>query len=223
MSMNIVMLGPPGAGKGTQAERISATFGWKQISTGDIFRAALADGTPLGLEAKKYMEAGELVPDEIVEGIVAERLKEPDLEDGFVLDGFPRNLHQAKALDRMLEENGSKIDLVINIAVDTETLVRRLSGRRVCKKCGANFHVLFNPPSKAGICDNCGGDLYQREDDNEETVRRRLKVYEEQTEPVVSYYKPSGRLVSIDGTGAPDEVFMEIQSAINKFSGGATT
>lgn len=223
MGMNIVMLGPPGAGKGTQAERIAANFGWKQISTGDIFRSALAEGTPLGLEAKKYMEAGELVPDDIVEGIVAERLKRPDLKDGFILDGFPRNLHQAEALDAMLGENGGKIDLVINITVDTETLVKRLSGRRVCSKCGTNFHLLFDPPEVAGICDSCGGDLYQRDDDNEDTVRRRLKVYEEQTEPVVSYYNPSGRLVSIDGTGTPDEVFMEIHAAINKFSGGAPT
>ncbi len=221
MDMNIVMLGPPGAGKGTQAERIFAQFGWKPISTGDIFRVALAEGTPLGLEAKKYMEAGELVPDDIVEGIVADRLKKPDVKDGFILDGFPRNLHQAKALDKMLEESGGKIDLVINITVDTETLVKRLSGRRVCRKCGANFHLLFNPPAVEGICDHCGGELYQREDDNEETVRTRLKVYEELSEPVVSYYNPSGRLLSIDGTGTPDEVYMEIHAAIELASGGA--
>lgn len=208
------MLGPPGAGKGTQAEKICETYGMPQVATGDIFRAALAEGTPLGLEAREYMDAGELVPDEVVEGIVTERLKEGDCAGGFLLDGFPRNIHQAHALDRFLEAEGRSLDLVVNLEVDDEKLVRRITGRRVCRNCGANHHVDFNPPASEGVCDACGGELYQRDDDNEETVRKRLQVYADQTEPVISYYRPTGKLVSIDGSGTVDEVFHEIKEKL---------
>lgn len=212
--MNLVLLGPPGAGKGTQAGKLAAKYQVPQVATGDIFRAALAQGTPLGLEAKKYMDAGDLVPDEIVEGIVFERLTHDDCATGFILDGFPRNTHQAEALDGFLDDQNSGIDVVLNISVDTEELIRRLTGRRVCRSCGANYHVDFDPPEVDGTCDECGGELYQRDDDNEKTVRNRLDVYREQTEPVIDYYRQSGTLVQIDGTGTPGEVFEEIGEAI---------
>lgn len=213
--MRIVLLGPPGAGKGTQAERMSDRYDLPQVATGDIFRAALAEGTPLGLEAKRFMDAGELAPDELVEGMVFERLGRDDCRGGFILDGFPRNIHQAEALDRSMAEAGGEIDLVINIVVEPDVLVERLTGRRVCRDCGANHHLRFNAPSRQGVCDACGGELYQRDDDNEETVRNRLDVYSRQTEPLIAYYRPGGRLVSVDGSRTPDEVFAEITDAID--------
>lgn len=216
--MNIVLLGPPGAGKGTQAERLSAKYGWPQIATGDIFRAAVSQGTPLGVEAKKYMDSGELVPDEVTEGIVAERLGLDDARDGFILDGFPRNIHQAEALDRFLAEGGRTIDIVLNVAVDEDVLVRRLSGRRMCRDCEKIYHVEFNPPPEEGC--ECGGELYQRTDDNEDTVRNRLTVYREQTEPVIGYYEPGGRLVTMDGAGSPEHVFEAMARAIERRAGG---
>ena len=218
--MDIVLLGPPGAGKGTQAERLATKCSWPQVATGDIFRAALKNGTPLGLEAKKYMDAGELVPDEVVEKIVAERLGADDASAGFILDGFPRSIHQAEALDAYLGGRGRALDAVINIVVDSEELVRRLTGRRGCGECGHIYHMVSSPPKAAGACDSCGGELYQRDDDNEATVRNRLEVYRRQTEPLIDYYRPDGRLVEVDGARSPDEVFQQICEAIGASAGG---
>jgi len=212
--MNIVLFGPPGAGKGTQAEKMVARYGLPQVATGDMFRAALANRTPMGLEAKKYMDSGALVPDEVVEGVVAERLAAEDVRDGFILDGFPRNAHQAAALDEMLARRGRRVDLVLNLRADEDELVRRISGRRVCRDCGSNYQVTSGPARTGDVCGSCGGELYQREDDNEETVRNRLQVYREQTEPVLDYYKPQGKLADIEGLGSPEEVFGRIVEAI---------
>jgi adenylate kinase len=212
--MNIVLFGPPGAGKGTQAEKLVAKYGLPQVATGDMFRAAVSKGTPMGLEAKKYMDSGALVPDEVVEGVVAERLAADDLREGFILDGFPRNTHQAAALDSVLAAEGREVDLVLNVMVGEDELVRRISGRRVCRDCGANYHVVSSPPDVEGVCGACGGELAQRADDNEETVRNRLRVYREQTEPVVDFYRPSGKLVDIDGSKSPDEVFADLAEAV---------
>ena len=208
--MNIVFLGPPGAGKGTQAKKIAEKYGIPQISTGDMFREHLSKGTELGKKAKEYMDKGALVPDEIVLGMVEERLKQPDCEKGFILDGFPRTVPQAEALDKLLEKMGKKIDYAILIDVPDEELVKRLTGRRTCKKCGMMYHVMFKPPKEEGKCDVCGGELYQRADDNEETVRNRLKVYHEQTEPIIAYYEKKGVLHRIDGMGSIDEIFNRI-------------
>ncbi len=208
--MNIVFLGPPGAGKGTQAKKIAEKYGIPQISTGDMFREHLSKGTELGLKAKEYMDKGQLVPDEVVLGMVEERLKQPDCEKGFILDGFPRTVPQAEALDQLLEKMGKKIDYAICIDVPDEELVKRLTGRRTCKKCGMMYHVMFKPPKEEGKCDVCGGELYQRADDNEETVRNRLKVYHEQTEPIIQFYEKKGVLHRIDGMGSIDEIFERI-------------
>ncbi len=208
--MNIVFLGPPGAGKGTQAKRITEKYGIPQISTGDMFREHLSKGTELGQKAKEYMEKGQLVPDEIVLSMVEERLKQPDCEKGFILDGFPRTVAQAEALDEMLSKLGKKIDYAIAIEVPDEELVERLTGRRTCKKCGMMYHVKFKPPKVEGKCDACGGELYQRPDDNEETVRNRLKVYHESTAPLIEYYEKKGVLHRIDGGGSIDEIFERI-------------
>ncbi len=208
--MNIVFLGPPGAGKGTQAKKIAEKYGIPQISTGDMFREHLSKGTELGQKAKEYMDKGQLVPDEIVLGMVEERLKQPDCDKGFILDGFPRTVPQAEALDKLLEKMGKKIDYAICIDVPDEELVKRLTGRRTCKKCGMMYHVIFKPPKEEGKCDVCGGELYQRADDNEETVRNRLKVYHEQTEPIIQFYEKKGVLHRIDGMGSIDEIFERI-------------
>lgn len=212
--MNIILLGPPGAGKGTQAKRMVERYGIPQISTGDMLRAAVAAGTQLGLEAKKYMDAGQLVPDEVVVGLVRERIQQEDCKKGFMLDGFPRNVSQAETLDKMLSELGQKIDHVVCIEVPDEELVKRLTGRRTCRQCGAGFHVIFDPPKKEGVCDKCGGELYQRDDDNVETVTSRLKVYKNQTEPLISYYEKQGKLRRINGLGAIDEIFQRIVSVL---------
>jgi adenylate kinase len=212
--MNIILLGPPGAGKGTQAKRMIERYGIPQISTGDMLRAALKEGTPLGLEAKKYMDKGELVPDEVVVGLVKERIQQDDCVKGFMLDGFPRNVPQAETLDKMLGDLGKKIDHVACIEVPNDELVARLTGRRTCRNCGAGFHVMFDPPKKEGVCDKCEGELYQRDDDNEATVKSRLKVYEDQTAPLIDYYDKQGRLRSIDGVGNIDEIFEKVKTVL---------
>jgi adenylate kinase len=208
--MNLILLGPPGAGKGTQAQRMVDRYHIPQISTGDILRAAVKESTPLGMKAKGFMDQGQLVPDEIVIGIIEERLKAKDCNAGFILDGFPRTIPQAEALQPILTRIGKKIDCVINIEVDPEELVRRLTGRRTCKNCGAMFHILFQPPKKEEICDRCGGTLYQRADDKEETIRTRLKEYEKQTAPLIQYYQGKKTIRSVQGLGGPDQIFDQI-------------
>ena len=208
--MRLILLGPPGAGKGTQAKRLIERYGIPQISTGDILRAAVREGTELGKKAKQYMDAGQLVPDEVVIGIIRERLKEADCAKGFILDGFPRTVPQAEALKSVLAELGQALDHVVSIEVPDEDLVERLTGRRTCRNCGAMYHVKFTPPKQEGVCDKCGGELYQRDDDKEETIRARLKVYHDQTAPLVEFYNEEGLLRRIDGVGSVDEIYGRI-------------
>lgn len=202
----MVFLGPPGAGKGTQAGRLAARWGVAQLSTGELFREAVAAGAPLGLLARARMEAGELVPDDVTIGLVAECLERPEARKGFVLDGFPRTVAQAEALDRLLEERVLLLDRVVLFRVGEAELIRRLTGRRVCRRCGRNYHVLFSPPAQAGVCGACGGELYQRRDDEEAAVRRRLEVYEQDTQPLVAYYRRRGLLREVSGEGPVDQV-----------------
>ena len=197
--MNLVLLGPPGAGKGTQAKVLFQKLNIPHIATGDILREAVSKGNPLGKEAKEYMQRGELVPDSLVIEIVKETLKAKDVEKGFILDGFPRTLEQAKMLDSTLNDIGKKLDIVLYFKTKVETSVARLSGRRVCKKCGSNFHVKNIPPKKEGLCDHCGGELYQRKDDREETVKKRWSVYAGETTPLITYYKGKGVLREVSG------------------------
>lgn len=213
--MNLILLGPPGAGKGTQAQRIVERYHIPQISTGDILRAAVKEATVLGKQAKAFMDKGQLVPDEVVIGIIDERLRAPDCQAGFILDGFPRTIPQAEALQGILDRMGKSVDFVINIEVDPEELIRRLTGRRTCKNCGAMFHILFYPPKKEGICDRCGGILYQREDDREEAIRTRLKEYERQTAPLIQYYRSKNILRPIPGIGDQDQIFEHIVRVLN--------
>jgi len=214
--MRIVLLGGPGSGKGTQAKKLIGKLGIPQISTGDIFRAALKEGTPMGLKAKTYMDKGELVPDEVVIGVVEERLKKPDLDKGYMLDGFPRTLPQAEALDKVLASQTKSIDHAILVDVPDEELVARLSGRRTCRKseCGAMFHVMFNPPKKDLICDKCGSELYQRDDDSEATIRERLAVYNKQTSPLIDYYDKKGLLRRVKGVGPINEIYASIEKVL---------
>lgn len=205
--MKIVLLGPPGAGKGTQSVVLSKSYGIPHISTGDILRQSVKSGQPLGLKAKSYMDKGELVPDELVTGIVVERLKEPDAKNGFLLDGYPRTLKQGVDLDAALKSIGSSIDMVLYFETSDQVAIERLSGRRVCKKCGFNYHVKNIPPKKEGICDKCGGELFQRPDDNEATVRNRLKVYEAQTKPLIDYYTKQGILKKVSGDSNVEALF----------------
>ncbi|MFB3886856.1 MAG: adenylate kinase [Thermodesulfobacteriota bacterium] len=208
--MNLILLGPPGAGKGTQAQMIVERYHIPQVSTGDILRKAVREGTPLGKKAKAFMDQGQLVPDEVVIDIIDERLRASDCNPGFILDGFPRTIAQGEALEPILTQMGKKIDHVINIEVDPEELVRRLTGRRTCKNCGAMFHILFHPPKAGGICDRCSGTLYQREDDQEKTIRTRLDAYQKQTAPLIQYYQVKGYLRSIQGVGGEKEIFERI-------------
>ena len=196
-SVRIVMFGPHGAGKGTQAGILSVDRGLTHISTGDIFRQAIKDETPLGRQAKRFLDAGALVPDEVTVAMVSERIGQADCVDGYILDGFPRTSEQAKALDEFLGKTGQALDKVININVDDDTLIKRLSGRRVCRGCGASFHIYDYPSKKGDVCDICGGALYQREDDAEDTIRQRLQVYHEQTSPLISYYRDKGLLADV--------------------------
>ncbi len=215
--MNLILMGLPGAGKGTQAEEIVATYKIPHISTGDMFRAAISAETKLGLEAKTYMDKGNLVPDEVTNGIVKERLGQTDTENGFLLDGFPRTLDQAKALDQMLEELGKKLDAVINIEVPEAVLVERLAGRYICKNCGATYHKLFNPTKVEGTCDQCGGhEFYQRDDDKPETVKNRLSVNVKSSAPILAHYKEKGLLYSIDGNREIEAVFSDVKKIIDK-------
>lgn len=217
--MRIVLVGPPGAGKGTQAEFVAAHLGIPKISTGDIFRANVTAGTPLGAEAKKYMDAGDLVPDEITVAMVKERISEPDAARGYLLDGFPRNLPQAKVLDDMLLDLGHSLDLVMELVVDDEEVVRRLAGRRTCRRCGHVWHVDFDPTVDPDVCDRCGGELFQRDDDLEETIRHRLEVYAEQTAPIVGYYAEASILVGVDATGPVEDVTERAITALRRESG----
>lgn len=212
--MRLIFLGPPGAGKGTQAKMLIDKYQIPQISTGDILRAAVKDGTPMGLKAKEFMEAGKLVTDEIVIGIMQDRLKQSDCQNGFILDGFPRTVAQAEALDAMLSDLKMPLDKVLALTVPDEELLKRLTGRRTCKSCGQMFHVVFDPPKKEGVCDKCGGELYQRADDNEETIKNRLSVYHSQTSPLLDYYSKKGLLSEIDGTSSPDEIFSKILAVL---------
>ncbi len=209
--MKLILLGAPGAGKGTQAKKIVAEFGIPQISTGDILRKAVADGTPLGMEAKKYMEAGKLVPDDVVIGLMKERLQNDDCKSGFILDGFPRTVEQAESLRGFTE-----IDAVISIEVDMDSLVERITGRRSCPKCGAVYHIRFNPPKREGVCDVCGSTLIQREDDREETVRKRLDTYVRQTSPLIEYYAKKGTLKAVNGNGSIDEIYNSIRTILSE-------
>jgi adenylate kinase len=213
--MRIVLVGPPGAGKGTQARIIAWRLGIPAISTGDIFRANVGAGTPLGLEAKRYMDAGQLVPDSITIGMVRARLAEPDVAPGFLLDGFPRNVPQAEELEAILSGMDTKLDAVLELVVDNDEVVRRIAGRRLCRNDSTHiFHVEFNPPRVAEVCDVCDGELYQRDDDKEETVRERLAVYERETAPIVGFYAAHGLLSTIDATGTPEEVTERALSAL---------
>lgn len=212
--MNILFMGPPGAGKGTQAERIVEEFNVPHISTGDAFRLAMKQSTPLGLKAKEYVDQGLLVPDEITNGIVKERLAQDDCTNGFLLDGFPRTLQQAEALDVMLAELGRSIDHVVNLKVDRGLLLARLTGRRICKSCATTYHVLFNPPKVEGICDKDGGELYQRSDDTEEKVGTRLDEYTSKTAPLLNYYSDKGLLREVDGEKDINDVTSDIVSCL---------
>jgi adenylate kinase len=215
--VRLVLVGPPGAGKGTQAQFIASHLSIPKISTGDIFRANVSGGTELGQRAKSFMERGDLVPDEITIAMVTDRLQEDDAQAGFLLDGFPRNVPQAETLKKLLSSWDTRLDLVLELVVDDDEVVRRLSGRRTCRRCGRVWHVNFDPPSQPGTCDVCGGELFQRDDDREETIRHRLEVYQQQTAPLVSYYADEGILLGIDATGPVEEVTERALTSLRRF------
>ena len=214
--MYILLMGPPGAGKGTQAANLVKEFGIPHISTGDMFRAAVKEGTELGKQAKACMDAGKLVPDEITIGIVRERLAKPDCAKGFILDGFPRTVEQADALQKILEELSITLTRVVDISVPNTSLIERAVGRRICKSCGATYHIKFNPTKSEGVCDDCGGELYQRADDTEETMSNRLSVYDAQTKPLIDYYKKAGLYSLIDGSQEIGKVFSDVVESLKK-------
>ena len=217
--MRVVLVGPPGAGKGTQAQFIASHLAIPTISTGEIFRSNVSRGTDLGRQAKAYMDRGDLVPDEITIAMVASRFAEDDAQAGFLLDGFPRNVPQAETLKKMLAEPqwDTRLDLVLELVVDDDEVVRRLSGRRTCRRCGHVWHVLFDPPSRSERCDDCGGSLFQRDDDREDTIRHRLDVYQQQTEPLIAFYADEGILLGVDATGPVEEVTDRALSALRRF------
>ena len=215
--MRVVLVGPPGAGKGTQAQFLASHLSIPKISTGDIFRDNVSHGTKLGRQAQKYMERGDLVPDEVTIAMVTDRLADDDTQAGFLLDGFPRNLPQAETLKKMLASWETKLDVVLELVVDDDEVVRRLSGRRGCRRCGRIWHVVFDPPVVLGICDDCGGELFQRDDDREETIRHRLEVYQLQTTPLVSFYADEGTLLGLDATGPVDEITERALNALRRF------
>jgi adenylate kinase len=216
--VNIILLGAPGAGKGTQGRNLAEHYGIAQIATGDILRENVREKTALGLKAKEYMDKGVLVPDDIVVDMVVGRIGMRDCKDGFILDGFPRNAAQAKAIESILKEMDKKIDCVIGIDVEKKELVRRLSGRRVCKKCSTSYHVIFNPPVNIGMCDKCGSEIYQRDDDKDETIEARLKVYSDETFPLIEYYTALGLFKAVSGIGGVDQIADEIIEAIEQGS-----
>lgn len=210
ISMKIIMLGAPGAGKGTQAKKIAAKYQIPHVSTGDIFRANIKNGTELGMKAKSYMDAGGLVPDEITIGMLLDRIHEADCENGYVLDGFPRTIPQAESLTEALAGMDEKIDYAVNVDVPDENIISRMSGRRACLNCGATYHIVFNPPKQEGVCDVCGDKLVLRDDDKPETVQKRLSVYHDQTQPLIEYYEKAGVLKQVDGTQDMEAVFQDI-------------
>lgn len=214
--MRAVLLGPPGAGKGTQAKRLVERYGVPQISTGDIFRMNIKEGTELGKKAQEYMNAGELVPDELVVDLVKDRLMQDDCKGGYLLDGFPRTIAQAEQLDEFLAEQGQQLDAVINFEVGHDELIKRLTGRRLCKKCGASYHIVNFPPQKEGICDKCGGELEQRKDDTVETAENRIHVYSESTAPLIGYYEKSGALKNFNAQKDPGQIFEDIVAEIGE-------
>ena len=208
--MKLILLGAPGAGKGTQAEILSAKLGIPTISTGNMLRAAIQEGTPTGLEAKSYMDAGKLVPDEVIIGIITERVAQDDCKNGYILDGFPRTIPQAESLTEALAANGEAIDFALNVDVPDANIVNRMAGRRACLKCGATYHIQFAAPKKEGICDKCGSELVLRDDDKPETVQKRLEIYHDQTHPLIEYYEKKGVLHTVDGTQTMEDVFKNI-------------
>jgi len=219
--VNLILFGPPGAGKGTQAQRLEEKYGLKQLSTGDMLRAAVASGSELGSQVKVIIDRGDLVPDDIIVDMIAERIKHPDCAGGFILDGFPRTVPQAEALDEMLAENDIKLDCVIELRVDDNALVERISGRFTCAACGAGYHDTYKPTKQAGVCDSCGGtEFIRRDDDNAETVAARLEAYHRQTAPLLPYYKGRGALKSVDGMASIDAVAEEIDAVLNKCKTG---
>jgi len=215
--VRVVLVGPPGAGKGTQAQFIASHLAIPKVSTGDIFRYNVSTGTELGVAAKAFMDRGDLVPDEITVAMVESRLAEEDSQAGFLLDGFPRNVSQAEELKKLLADWGLRLDIVLELVVDTDEVIRRLSGRRTCRRCGRIWHVAFDPPSRPGICDECGGDLFQRDDDREQTIRHRLTVYAEQTQPLISFYADEGILLGIDATGPVEDITERALISLRRF------